>query len=563
MTLCPIFRFLAEHSLAVLLLCLAAGFFLGRVRIRKLPSNATLATLLVAGVVGLVFRQFGLPFSISKQVSSLAFAFFAFSIGFSAGPGFADTVKREGVGAFLRQGALSLCYAALAGVTAFAVTRVFELPSPATMRGLLAGALTQSTILDPTSAGDSTVTVAYGLSYVVGLAAAILFVQLLAPRLLGVTLRAAVKQHVNETGSQGKAVGFMLPARNVQLRAYRVRPGTPLVGGTVGTTEAAATGYFEIASIFRGGSELSEMSQETRIEAGDVLVTVGDRRVLADVPLDRVEELVDDQFLSAELVLADVVLADDGDDGSTSIRDDLTSRGLLLRAALRDGRPLPAARLSDIRAGDVLQVAGLARAVDGFVKAHGYRRDDGAPSDLVLLTLAIGVAALLGAISLGGVSLGTGGCSLLLGLFCGCVNRRYPHVAHVPGAAIALMRSLGLNVFIAVLALGTAAVQVAETGGMETSAAMSAASFYKLALASVVIALIPLLGTLAVGRFILRLPPVPLLGGLCGGATCTPALNALEEETGSSVFTAAYTIPYVVSNVLLTILGSLVVSSLS
>ena len=37
------------------------------------------------------------------------------------------------------------------------------------------------------------------------------------------------------------------------------------------------------------------------------------------------------------------------------------------------------------------------------------------------------------------------------------------------------------------------------------------------------------------------------------------ALNALEEETGSSVFTAAYTIPYVIGNILLTIMGSIVV----
>ena len=562
MIISPTMRFLAGQPLAVLLLCLAAGFYLGRVRVWKLPANATLATLLVAAAAGLAFRHFGLQLQVSKQVSSLAFAFFSFAIGFSAGPGFADAARRDGTGAFLRQGALSLCYAAFAGVTAIGAARAFGLTSPATMRGLLAGALTQSTILDPTSTGDPSATVAYGLAYVIGLSAAIVFVQALAPRIIGITAHAAVKRHLDETGGNGRVVGFVLPARAVQLRAYRVRPGTPLDGGTVEATEAAAPGRFEIAAIYRGEEELPGLSQETRIEAGDVLVAVGDRRVLADLPLERVEESVDDRYLSAELELADVVLADSGQSG-VAVLDDLSSRGLLLRAALRDGRPLPVGRLAGVHAGDVLQIAGLSRAVEGFVRAHGYRRDDGAPSDFVLFTLAIGVAALLGVISLGGVSLGTGGCSLLLGLFCGCLNRRYPHIAHVSGAAISLMRSLGLNVFIGALALGTAATQAAGAGVADVQGAVPAAPVATIAAMAAMVAIVPLFATLLFGCFVLRLAPVPLLGGLCGGATCTPALNALEEETGSSVFTAAYTIPYVVSNVFLTVLGSLVVSSLN
>ena len=158
------------------------------------------------------------------------------------------------------------------------------------------------------------------------------------------------------------------------------------------------------------------------------------------------------------------------------------------------------------------------------------------------------VVTVLGAVSLGGVSLGTGGCSLLLGLACGCVNRRRPALGHLPGSALALLRSLGLNLFIAALALGAEVSPSALFG----SAAL------RLALAAAAIALVPLAGALAFGRFVLRLPPVPLLGALCGAATCTPALYALEEETGSSAFTAAYTLPYVFSNILLTILGSTV-----
>ena len=538
------FRFLASQPLAVLLFCLAAGFALGRVRLGPLPANATFATLVVSVAANLVLRRFGVALSYPDALRSLFFAFFSFAIGFSAGPGFADSVRRDGLRAVLRQGALALAYAAFAALSASVFAAVCGFSSEGTARGLLAGALTQSTILSSSLAGDPGMALAYGLSYVVGLAAAIVFVQTAAPRLLGVSLTAAVKRHLDETGAAGRAAGFVLPARAIQVRAYRVRAGTPLDGGTVGATEAAAPGRFEIAAVHRGGEELA-LSQETRIAAGDVLVAVGDRRVLSELPLDRVEETVDDRYLSAELALADVVLADGKGPG---VLADLAARGVLLRAAIRNGRPLPETRLSGIRAGDVLRVAGLARSVDGFVRANGYRRDDGAPSDLFTLTAAVGVAAVLGAVSLGGVSLGTGGCSLLLGLACGCVNRRRPAVGHLPGSALALLRSLGLNLFIAALALGAEVSPSALFG----SAAL------RLALAAAAVSLVPLAGALAFGRFVLRLPPVPLLGALCGAATCTPALNALEEETGSSAFTAAYTLPYVFSNILLTILGSTV-----
>lgn len=557
MTFAEITSFLTHQPLAVLMLCLAAGFFLGRIRIGKLPANTTLSTLLVTVIAGLLFRKFGATLSISGQIGSLAFAFFAFSLGFSAGPGFAETVRRDGARAFLRQGAISVCYAFFASTAAFVAARALQISSPSLMRGLLAGTLTQSTILDPGAANDSVAMVAYGISYIIGLAAAIVFIQTLAPRLLKTSTPNAVKRHMERIGRSGRGNGFVLPTRAIQLRAYRILSGTPLDGGTVGATEAAASGRFEIAAVYRDDVELHGLSQDTRLSAGDVIVVVGDRRILAELPLERVEESVDDRYLSADLEMAEIVIASSGEHfSSQAILDDLTQGGILLRAALRDGRPLSQDGVRQMREGDVLQVAGLAKSIGRFAEKHGYYREDGAPSDLFALSLALCVAAILGTISLWGVSLGTGGCSLLLGLWCGCANRRHPQFAHLPKAAVAFIRSFGLNVFIAVLALGAAA----DNGGDSADAALSAAQIVRIAVFAVCVAIVPLAGTLAFGRRMLALDEVTLLGGLSGGATCTPALNALEEDTGSSAFAAAYTIPYVVSNVLLTIAGSLVVS---
>ena len=51
-----------------------------------------------------------------------------------------------------------------------------------------------------------------------------------------------------------------------------------------------------------------------------------------------------------------------------------------------------------------------------------------------------------------------------------------------------------------------------------------------------------------------------ILGGLAGAQTCTPGLNALREATGSNISTLAYTVPYAIGNILLTIWGPVVVA---
>jgi putative transport protein len=51
-----------------------------------------------------------------------------------------------------------------------------------------------------------------------------------------------------------------------------------------------------------------------------------------------------------------------------------------------------------------------------------------------------------------------------------------------------------------------------------------------------------------------------ILGGLAGAQTCTPGLTALREASGSNVGSLAYTVPYAIGNILLTVCGPVVVA---
>jgi putative transport protein len=63
-----------------------------------------------------------------------------------------------------------------------------------------------------------------------------------------------------------------------------------------------------------------------------------------------------------------------------------------------------------------------------------------------------------------------------------------------------------------------------------------------------------------VARVVLKMSPLIVLGSLAGAQTCTPGLTALREASGSNVGALAYTVPYAIGNILLTIWGPVVVA---
>ena len=538
------------QPLGILMFCLALGFLLGRVKCRYLPANSTLATLIIAIVINVLLREFdvlgnssnGDAFFNFGELKSFGFVFFSFAIGYSAGPKFVDAIKSGGWRFFSRSAIMACVYCFLAGIAAFLAIKVFSIGSQNELSALLAGALTQNTILTNDSSP-----VAYGISYIPGLVIMIFFVQMIAPRLLGMSLVKAVRLYCDTNNNSLVDKGFSIPAHFVQMRAYRIVRIEALDETTVGNIEKLSLGHVEIVSIYsHNGKVAHSVAQDMIVNEGDVIVTIGAMHVTKDKSFTLKEELESEKYFSDGVVFTDVVLSENLSD----IRTDLTNKGILLRSAIRDGKMLSEKQLDAFQPGDVVQLAGLAKSIDLFVEAHGYKHEDSAPADLFSVTFILAIAITLGAISIFGISIGSGCCALLLGLCLGWANKLRPDIAHIPSPSLTLLRSLGLNLFIASVALSAELIPE-EVFSLKTLTYFGC---------STLILAIPIIGTYLVAYYVLRLSAVEALGGLCGCGTCTPALNALEEETGSSVFTAAYTIPYVVGNILLTIMGSLVVN---
>ena len=152
------------------------------------------------------------------------------------------------------------------------------------------------------------------------------------------------------------------------------------------------------------------------------------------------------------------------------------------------------------------------------------------------------------------LGLGIAGSILVIGLVAGWARSRYPVFGAIPEPAQRLLMDLGLIVFVAVVGLhaGPHAVEAYQKSG--------SAFFASIFIAGMIVTTVPLcVGTIA-ARYVLKMSPLMILGGLAGAQTCTPGLTALREASGSNVGSLAYTVPYAIGNILLTVWGSVVVA---
>lgn len=170
------------------------------------------------------------------------------------------------------------------------------------------------------------------------------------------------------------------------------------------------------------------------------------------------------------------------------------------------------------------------------------------------LGLGIATGALVGAsivVPIAGlrIAMGTSVGTLLAGLVVGYLHSVRPRFGRIPSGAIALMISLGLAGFVAMIGLGAGphfmdAVREAGVG---------------LFLGGIVVTLVPLFVGLYFGRYVLRLNPVLLLGGIAGAQTMTAAMAAVQERSGSPVAVLGYSGTVAIGHILLTAWGTVIV----
>ncbi len=167
--------------------------------------------------------------------------------------------------------------------------------------------------------------------------------------------------------------------------------------------------------------------------------------------------------------------------------------------------------------------------------------------------IASGLAVLIGGISftIAGINVTIGGvvAILIIGIICGVINHNNPKRCHFSSGGRWFMNFVGFNVFIACSGIGAAKsfVSAMQAKGVQ------------IIVAGCIVAFGTHLIAMLIGRYLLRMNPVDVLGTQCGAGTYVVGYNALVEATGTSVFGSSYAAAYTIGNTLLTVFCPIII----
>lgn len=560
----PFADLLRHHPELTFFLVLGIGYLIGKLKIGSFTLGAVTGTLLAGVLVG------QLDVKISGEVKQCFFLLFLFSIGFRTGPQFFRGLKSDG----LQQAALSAIVATTGLIVAYVVSRLLGYDA-GTGAGVIAGSLTESATIgtasdaiarlpiQPADAAAITnrIPVAFAVTYLVGVVGAAWFLAQVAPKIMRVNLEESCRRY--EQRMHLEHAPALTARREIEFRAYRVEPGSPLAGRGALAVEQMARPTRLFIERLRHGDTIADTDEHTTVAAGDTLAISARRDVLIpkiDVRRFGLVEVDDAALLDVPAEALDVVVTSAAIDGRAlfQLADDDAVRGVYLRRITRAGTAVPIFPATNLQRGDVVTLVGQPGRMAAAVARLGVPDRATDATDMVLVAFGIVAGALVGipALHLRGIELGLSlSVGVLLGgLVCGWLRSVSPRFfGRIPTPTLWVFESLGLAGFVAIVGLNAGPDFVT---GLRTSGA-------SLLIAGAITVLVPHLAGVVVGRWLFKMEPGVLLGVCAGAGTATPALAAIQEAAKSAVPTLGYGVAYAVGNVLLAVWGTVIVVLLS
>ncbi len=555
---------LRAHPELALFLTLALGYALTRVRLGPIQLNAVVAVLIAGVAVG------QMRIDVPASLQWVFFVLFLYSIGYQTGPQFFRGLGRSA----LPQVGLALLLCGTVLTTAYALAKFFDFDAGAGA-GLLAGGLNASAAIG--TAGDAigrlpadpatrqmlatSLTVAFAVTYLVGLLTEIFTLTTIGPGLMRSDLAADCRALEAELGVGGDDLGVSA-YQGVVVRAYAVP--ARLDGRTVAEVERSFAPARVFAERIRTPDGVVESTPGMVLRTGQVLALSGRLASHVDAvnPLAGAEvddpELLDIPTTTVEVVItAKEIVGRTLSEIAATVGQEDAHRSGFLRQILGGGKPVPLGLGTVVERGDVVTLIGPAAPLRRLAPLLGRVVPPASSTDVLSMTIAIALGGLggLATVRLGGLDVGLSmpvGV-LLGGLLAGWLHSVRPALAAVPEPVLRVFDGIGLTGFLAVVGInaGPGFVSGLTTSGLA------------LVVAGVLVCLVPNVVTILAGRYLLKIHPGVLLG-ICAGAGTSPAgLAAVQEKADSKVPTLGYGVSYAVGNLLLALWGSVLVMALS
>jgi putative transport protein len=573
--------FLGAQPFVLLFLTLALGTVIGRRKLGFISLGSTAGTLLGGIAISIAaFLGYGLKYEVPSLLTTIFLNLFMFAVGLKVGPQFFAGLRLDGAKFVV----IALVVVLLNFAIAFGTSKVLNL-SPGLATGLISGSMTDTAVIgaatgavesgsyqppEGVSAKDviGNVAAGYAITYLFSLVGIILLIRYL-PRVSGVDARAAAREAEQAYGggtsqlpTVGSDVAAALPALAVDVRAYRVE-NEALFGRSV--HELSEQADAPVVRLMRDG-QIVDLASDPKVQRGDVITVLTDLERLVTLAQTAVgPEVADVQARRIDLEVADLVVTNKALVGLTlqeaiervrrGVFPEAERVGRLVQAVsyIRAGEPFPAYPATIVQRGDIARVIGPKNRIDQMGKFVGAVVRATTVSDVLTIALGLALGYIIGYLnmSIAGIpiSLGTPAGVMLAGILISTLRSRYPLFGGpVSEGARSLLQDLGLDLFIAVVALNTAPNVVAAFAG---------GGVLKILAVGITASIVPPLIAWFVGLKLLRLNPAVLMGALCGARFCTPALRAAQEETGSAIPGVGYPVPYAITAVLVLVAGYL------
>ncbi|MFT0476517.1 aspartate:alanine exchanger family transporter [Pseudomonas antarctica] len=563
------FQLLDNQPIAFVLLALAIGTLIGKFSFKTISLGSTAGTLLVGVVLSMIAQAaYGITYAIPGILSSFMLLLFMYALGLKVGPQFFSGLRKGGL-AFVGIGVIVwslnwvICY--------FGAKLVGLAPGYAT--GLISGSYTITAILGVGQsalasgayvppAGTSVEQVganmaaAYAISYVLSTVFTILLIRYL-PRIFGYDAKAEAKLAEAQfsggatdpvPGAPGALVMGFSP---YDLRAFAVTH-KDFVGQKLSQL-AIDFPQVPIIQVVRDG-EVLDLSGDLMLTKDDIITVRGDVHDLihtdggligpeSDVSLAR----------RIPLVVADIHVGKHKHAGkSLAELGQVMPGGVTVQALFRAGNELPLGPKIEVQFSDVLRLTGPDAAIKVMAKQLGGQAILATmKSEVLYLALAMLAGYLVGivTVTISGIpfSLGTSAGVIMAGVGVSYFRSRNPNFGGpVNEGARSFLQDFGLNAFVAVLSANV---------GPKVISALSGDTLLWLALIGVAGALIPPLVAFYVGIKVFGLNAIISDGASTGARNSTPSLNAIMEESQSSVAAIPYPVSYALTTVLALIGG--------
>ncbi len=532
-------------TLFTLCLTVCLGLLLGTVRFGTVHLG--LAGVLFAGLgLGHFHAASGLSPDVLQFVKELGLVLFVYSIGMQVGPGFASSLRRDG----LKLNALAFGIVLTGAGLTVGLTFLFGFDMAAGV-GLFAGATTNTPALGAAqevlrhvpAAGENTRLALPGLAYAVAYPFGVIGIILamnVARRWLKINVADELRAH-EETRRAGR----------ISLHRLNVEVINPNLDGLHLSELPALNGSgIVISRILKAGSEeVRSLGADETIQVGDHLLAVGPPAELRKFRLavgheshrDLMQVAGPVDFRRAVLTQKEMVgrtlraLAWNHRHGVTVTR--------LTRAEIE----MPIDPDLELRYGDVLQIVGATEALEAAIRELGNSPKDLNHTQLLPLFLGIAVGVIIGATPFylpgvpAAVKLGLAGGPLLAGLLFSRLGRLGPLLWHAPTNVTMLLREFGIALFLACVGL--------VAGEHFMGAVFSGQGLLWLGCGAV-ITLVPLALATWVGRRWFKLNYVTLCGLLSGSMTDPPALAFANQAVNSDAPNVAYAAVYPLTMIL-------------